>query len=53
MHSERFENSRLAYRKLAEMTNMSVSAIHRRIGKLEEDEIINDYIARPSIIAVN
>lgn len=46
------ENSRLTYRELAEMKNMSVSAIHKRIKKLEEDEIITAYIAQPSIVAL-
>jgi DNA-binding Lrp family transcriptional regulator len=46
------ENSRLTYRKLAEMTNMSISAIHKRIKSLVDGEIINAFIARPSIIAL-
>ena len=46
------ENSRLTYRELAEVANMSVSAIHKRIKSLEDDGIINAYIARPSIIAL-
>ena len=46
------ENSRVTYRELAEMTNMSVSAIHKRIKNLEENRIINTYIARPSVIAL-
>ena len=46
------ENSRLTFRKLADMTDMSVSAIHKRIRNLEDDGIINAYIARPSIIAL-
>ncbi|UCC20884.1 MAG: Lrp/AsnC family transcriptional regulator [Promethearchaeota archaeon] len=45
-------NSRLTYRELADMTNMSVSGIHKRISKLEDDGIINYYIARPSLIAL-
>ena len=45
-------NSRLTYRKLADMTAISVSAIHKRIRKLEEDGYINTYIARPSFIAL-
>jgi len=45
-------NSRLTYRELAEMTDLSVSAIHKRINKLIEDEIIEAFIARPSIIAL-
>ncbi len=47
------ENSRLTYRELAEMVDMSVSAVHKRIKKLEEDGIIIAYIARPSIMALN
>jgi DNA-binding Lrp family transcriptional regulator len=46
------ENSRLTYRKLADMTDMSISGIHKRIRSLEDDGIINAYIARPSIIAL-
>jgi len=47
-----FENSRLTYRELAELTDMSVSTIHKRIKSLENDKIINAYIARPSAIAL-
>jgi len=46
-------NSRLTYRELAEMTNISVSAIHKRVKNLENDGIIEAYIARPSSIALN
>jgi len=46
------DNSRLTYRELADMTDMSVSGIHKRIRSLEDDGIINGYIARPSIIAL-
>jgi len=46
------ENSRLTFRELADMTDMSVSGIHKRIGKLEDGGIINAYITRPSIIAL-
>ncbi len=46
------ENSRSTYRELADMTEMSVSAIHKRIRNLEADGIINAYIARPSLIAL-
>lgn len=46
------ENSRLTYRELAEITNMSVSAIHNRIKNLVDDEIISTFIARPSSIAL-
>ncbi|MCK4284780.1 MAG: winged helix-turn-helix transcriptional regulator [Candidatus Lokiarchaeota archaeon] len=45
-------NSRLTYRELADMTKISVSAIHKRVRKLEEDGYINTYIARPSFIAL-
>ena len=45
-------NSRLTYRELADMTDISVSAIHKRIRKLEEKGYINTYIARPSFIAL-
>ena len=45
-------NSRLTYRELADMTNMSVSATHKRIRGLEDDGTILAYIARPSIIAL-
>ena len=46
------ENSRLTYRELADMTDMSVSGMHKRIRRLEDDGIITAYIARPSIIAL-
>ena len=46
------ENSRLTYRELAEINNMSVSAIHKRIKKLEDDGIITAYIAQPSVVAL-
>ncbi|MFW9782597.1 MAG: winged helix-turn-helix transcriptional regulator [Candidatus Heimdallarchaeota archaeon] len=47
-----FENSRLTYRDLADVCDLSVSATHKRIKKLEEDGIIEVYIARPSPIAL-
>ena len=47
------ENSRLTYRELSEFIGICVSAIHKRIRKLEEDGIVNAYIARPSIMALN
>ncbi|MFX1457436.1 MAG: winged helix-turn-helix transcriptional regulator [Promethearchaeota archaeon] len=47
------ENSRLTYRELAEMTDLSVSATHKRINNLIEDGIIEAFIARPSPIALN
>ena len=46
------ENSRLTYRELAEITNMSVSATHKRIKNLVDDKIINAFTARPSPIAL-
>jgi len=46
------ENSRLTYRELADMINMSVSAVHKRINKLVDDGIITAFIARPSVIAL-
>ncbi len=46
------ENSRLTYRELAEMTNMSISAIHKRIRSLVDGGIINAFIARPSVMAL-
>jgi DNA-binding Lrp family transcriptional regulator len=42
-------NSRLTYRELSDMTDMSVSAIHKRIRSLEDADIIHTYTARPSI----
>ncbi|TKJ19262.1 MAG: hypothetical protein CEE43_15940 [Promethearchaeota archaeon Loki_b32] len=47
-----FVNSRLTYRELAELTDMSVSATHKRINKLVDDGIISAFIARPSVIAL-
>jgi len=47
-----FENSRFTYRELADLTNLSVSAIHKRIKSLEESRIINAYTARPSVLAL-
>ncbi len=46
------ENSRITYRQLADMTGISVSAVHKRIKNLEDDGFINTYIARPSFIAL-
>ncbi len=45
-------NSRLTFRELADLTDMSVSAVHKRIRGLEDDGTILAYIARPSIIAL-
>ena len=47
------ENSRSTYRELAGITNMSVSAIHKRVNKLVENEDILAFIARPSVLALN
>ena len=47
-----FDNSRLTYRELADTVEIGVSAIHKRIRKLEDDGVINAYTARPSIIAL-
>jgi len=46
------ENSRVTYRQLADITGISVSAVHKRIKSLEEDGFINTFIARPSYIAL-
>lgn len=46
------ENSRVTYRELADMTGISVSAVHKRIKSLEDDGFINTFIARPSYIAL-
>ncbi len=45
-------NSRLTYRALAEETNLSVSAIHKRMQNLIDNKTINAFIAQPSIIAL-
>jgi len=47
-----FVNSRLTYRELAELTDMSVSGTYKRINKLVDDGIISAFIARPSVIAL-
>ncbi|MFW9972612.1 MAG: AsnC family transcriptional regulator [Candidatus Odinarchaeota archaeon] len=46
------ENSRLTYRELAEITNMSVSTIHNRIQNLIDDGTINAFIVRPTMISL-
>lgn len=46
------ENSRVTYRELSENIDLSISTIHKRIRKLEDNGIINAYIARPSVIAL-
>ena len=45
-------NSRLTFRELAELSNLSVSAVHKRINKLIEEGIIEGFIARPSVVAL-
>ena len=45
-------NCRVTYRELATMNNMSVSAIHKRIKNLVDNETISAFIARPSSIAL-
>ena len=46
------ENSRVTYRELGEIINMSVSAVHKRVNKLVEEGIIDGFIARPSVISL-
>jgi len=46
------ENSRITYREIAKIVNLSISAVHKRIKVLEDDGVINAYIARPSAIAL-
>ena len=46
------QNCRLTYRELATMINMSISAIHKRIKNLVDDETISAFIARPNSIAL-
>jgi len=48
-----FMNARATNREIAELTGLSVSAVYKRIKALEDDHIITDYIARPSITALN
>jgi len=45
------ENSRVTYRELAEIIDMSVSSTYKRINKLLEDEVIEAFTARLSAIA--
>ena len=45
-------NSRLTYRELAMDLNISVSAVHKRIKKLEDLGTINAFVARPSLISL-
>ncbi len=46
------ENSRVTYRELADMSDISVSAVHKRIRTLIDDGFITAFIARPSYIAL-
>ena len=46
------ENSRVTYRELAEIIDMSVSSTYKRINKLLDDEVIEAFTARPSAIAL-
>ena len=46
------ENSRVTYRELADIIDMSVSSTHKRIKKLIDDEIIEAFTTRPSAIAL-
>lgn len=46
------ENSRVTYRELAEIIDMSVSSTHKRINKLLDQDIIQRFTARPSAIAL-
>ena len=46
------ENSRVTYRELGEIINMSVSTVHKRVNKLVEEGIIDGFIARPSVISL-
>ncbi len=46
------ENSRVTYRELAEIIDMSVSSTYKRINKLLENKVIDAFTARPSAIAL-
>lgn len=46
------DNSRATYRELADMMELTVSAVHKRIKSLIDDGYITSFIARPSIIAL-
>ena len=39
------ENSQVTYRELAEIIDMSITTIHKRIKNLVDDGIINTFIA--------
>ena len=45
-------NSRMTFRNLADMTNMSVSGIHKRIKKLVDNGDILEFVAIPSMISL-
>lgn len=45
-------NARLSYRALAQQTNLTVPAVHKRVQKLVENGTIKAFIARPSIAAL-
>jgi Lrp/AsnC family transcriptional regulator, regulator for asnA, asnC and gidA len=47
------KNSRTPYREIADSLEIGVSAIHKRVKKMEEDNIIHAYIARPNWNALN
>lgn len=46
------KNARMTFRELADITNMSVSAVYKRINNLIDDEIIEAFIARPSFLTL-
>lgn len=46
------EDSRLTFRELAEITNISVSSVHKRIQSLIDDGTINAFIVRPTMISL-
>ncbi len=46
------ENCRVTYRELAEIIDMSITTIHKRMKSLVDGGIINAFTARPSIIAL-
>lgn len=46
------KNARMTFRELADITNMSVSAVYKRINNLIDDEIIEAFISRPSFLTL-
>jgi DNA-binding Lrp family transcriptional regulator len=46
-------HSRTPYREIGASIGISVSSVHKRIKKLEEDNVIQAYIATPSWNAIN